>query len=100
MQAPRESSIVASILRWLNRQPGVKAVKTHGGPLGAGQPDITGCIRGRRFDIEVKRPGGKPTKLQLRRLKEWEEAGSIVGVVYSLDEAKELLGPYLGSDSP
>lgn len=89
---PLESAIVKSILTWLNKQPGIKAEKTHGGMYGkAGKPDITGCIRGRRFEIEVKRPGNKPTKLQLKELKEWEAAGAIVGVAYSLDDVKELL---------
>lgn len=93
---PLESTIVNSILRWLNKQPGVKAEKTHGGRYGkAGKPDITGCVRGQRFELEVKRPGGKPTKLQLKTLKEWEEAGSIAAVVYSLEDAKQALKDHI-----
>lgn len=89
---PLESTIVNSILRWLRKQPGVKAEKTHGGMYGrAGKPDISGCVNGRRFEIEVKRPGNKPTKLQLKELREWEEAGAITGVAYSLEDVKELL---------
>lgn len=91
-KAPLESTIVNSILRWLKKQPGVKAEKTHGGMYGrAGKPDISGCVNGRRFEIEVKRPGNKPTKLQLKELREWEEAGAITGVAYSLEDVKELL---------
>lgn len=87
-----ESSIVKKILTWLNQQPGIKAEKTHGGMYGkAGKPDITGCMNGRRFEFEVKRPGGKPTKLQLKELREWAEAGAITGVVYSLDDVKEMM---------
>lgn len=89
---PLESAIVKKILTWLNKQPGVKAEKTHGGMYGkAGKPDITGCIRGRRFEIEVKRPGNKPTPLQMKELRDWKAAGAIVGVAYSLDDVKELL---------
>lgn len=91
-KAPLESTIVASIMRWLKKQPGVKAEKTHGGMYGrAGKPDISGCVNGRRFEIEVKRPGNKPTKLQLKELREWSEAGAITGVAYSLEDVKELL---------
>jgi|SRR5690606_6550653 len=91
-KAPLESTIVASIMRWLKKQPGVKAEKTHGGMYGrAGKPDISGCVNGRRFEIEVKRPGNKPTKLQLKELEEWRKAGAITGVAYSLEDAKEIL---------
>jgi hypothetical protein len=93
---PLESSIVQSILRWLNKQPGVKAEKTHGGRYGkAGKPDITGCVRGRRFELEVKRPGNKATKLQMKTLQEWKEAGAIVAVVTSVEEAREILQEHL-----
>jgi len=89
---PLESTIVKKILTWLNKQPGVKAEKTHGGMYGkSGKPDITGCINGRRFELEVKRPGGKPTQLQLKELREWKEAGAITAVVYSLDDVKSIL---------
>jgi penicillin-binding protein-related factor A (putative recombinase) len=89
---PLESAIVKRILTWLNQQEGIKAEKTHGGMYSkAGKPDITGCINGRRFEFEVKRPGNKPTKLQLKELREWEAAGAIIGVVYSLEDVKEIL---------
>ena len=89
---PLESSIVNRILKWLNQQPSCHAEKTHGGRWGrAGKPDITGCYRGRRFDLEVKRPGAKPTKLQLATLKRWEEAGAITAVVTNLEEVKAII---------
>lgn len=87
---PAEKSITRSILKWLNDQPGCYAVKTHGGPFQAGQPDILGCFRGQMFALEVKRPGNKPTKLQVAMLRKWLEAGAIIGVVTSLDEVKEM----------
>jgi hypothetical protein len=41
----------------------------------AGVPDIIACFNGRFVAIEVKRPGKKPTPLQIRRLLEIERAG-------------------------
>lgn len=83
---PRESSVVQTILRKLNSIRGCKAVKKHGETYGSsGEPDINGSFRGRRFDLEAKRPdpSAKPTDRQLRKLEEWKGAGSIAGVVRS-----------------
>lgn len=57
----------------------------------AGEPDIDCCYRGRAVKLEVKRPGGKPTKLQEATLGKWKAAGAIVGVVHSVEDVKELL---------
>lgn len=87
-----ERAIVKAILAYLNGLPGSLARKRWGGGMGvAGDPDIDGCIRGRSLQLEVKRPGEKPTLLQVRRLEEWRKAGAIVGVVVSVDEVKDLL---------
>jgi len=87
----QEISIVKSILKYLNSQPDCKAIKTHGGIYGAGQADITGCYKGRRIEIEVKRPGYEPTRLQAAILEQWRAAGALCGCAHSLDEAKEIL---------
>ena len=87
-----EKAIVNSILRYLNSLPQCRAEKTWGGGYGnAGKPDITGCLKGRRFELEVKKPGGKPTPLQKVTLEQWKEAGAIVAVVHSVDEVKEIM---------
>jgi hypothetical protein len=57
----------------------------------AGDPDIDACIRGRSVQLEVKRPGEKPTPLQLKRLTEWQQAAALVGVVTSVAATKALL---------
>lgn len=95
MAAPLEKNIVESIMRWLKTVPGCYAEKRHGSRFAAGRPDITGCIDGRRFEIEVKRPGRKATKLQEEMLRRWRSAGAIAGVVTSRDEVEELLGGIL-----
>lgn len=91
-QRPSEAAIVAAIKRYLDKLPNCYVVKTHGSVYSAGQPDLLGCFQGRTLALEVKRPGGKPTKLQMAMLKKWEAAGAIAAVVHSVEEVKELLG--------
>ena len=87
-----ERAIVKAILAYLNGLPGCLARKRWGGGMGvAGDPDIDACIRGRSLQLEVKRPGQRPTALQLKRLEEWRNAGALVAVVVSVDEVKRLL---------
>lgn len=88
----KESVIVSEILRELNSIPGCYAVKIHGDPyLRKGTPDILGSYRGHAFALEVKRPGGKPTTLQIHELGKWMEAGALIGVVSSVEDAKRAL---------
>jgi hypothetical protein len=87
-----ERAIVKAILTYLNSLPGCLARKRWGGGMGAaGDPDITGCIFGRHFELEVKRPGEQPTALQARRLREWAAAGSLAATVTSVAEVRSLL---------
>lgn len=87
-----ERAIVKAVLAYLNGLPGCLARKRWGGGMGvAGDPDIDACLRGRSLQLEVKRPGEKPTRLQVKRLGEWRTAGAIAGVVVSVDEVKDLL---------
>lgn len=86
-----EISIVRAILRTLNAMPETYARKTHGGRYANGWPDVVGCHRGRMLALEVKRPGGKPTPLQVREVAKWERAGAIAAVVTSVEETLALL---------
>lgn len=87
-----ERAIVKAILVYLNGQPGCLARKRWGGGMGvAGDPDIDACVRGRSVQLEVKRPGEKPTALQVRRLDEWRRAGAVASVVRSVVDVKALL---------
>jgi hypothetical protein len=92
VKTPSEKAIVKAVLSYLNALPGCVARKRWGGGYGvAGDPDITGCIRGRHFEFEVKRSGERPTPLQARRLRDWQRAGALVAVVSSLEEVKDFL---------
>lgn len=51
-----------------------------------GVPDILAVISGRFVAIEVKAPGGKPSKLQLAQLRRIEAAGGIAILAESVDE--------------
>lgn len=89
-----EKSVVASIMRLLREEPGVVVRKRHGTAMGvAGDPDLYGSIRGRHFEIEVKRPdvSSELTELQRQRLREWGLAGAIVGVARSVEDAVTIL---------
>lgn len=83
-----EKTIVKDILKYLNSLPGCFAKKRRAGPDRKGEPDITGCLNGRRLEIEVKAPGGQPTKLQLEKLKLWKSYGAFTMLAYSVDEVK------------
>lgn len=87
-----ERAIVKAIVGFLNGQPGCLARKRWGGGMGvAGDPDIDACVCGRSLQLEVKRPGEKPTALQVKRLEEWRQAGAITAVVNSVAEVRDLL---------
>lgn len=90
----KESNIVASICRWLDTlKPHCKYMKVHGGPhQERGTPDLLIIYRGCPFLMEVKKPGGRTTKLQRHRLTEWTVAGATCGVVRSKSEAQEMMG--------
>ena len=91
-----EKAVVARIMAALKKIPGVVVRKRHGTAMGvAGDPDLYGSIRGRHFEIEVKRPGDPgsiPTELQTRRIEEWRAAGALVGIARSVDGALAILG--------
>lgn len=90
---PSEKAIVNKILDYLNELPGCFAYKTHGGRFESlkGQPDISGCYRGRRFDFEVKRPGKEPTELQKAQIRKFQDAGSVSTVVTSVGEVQDIM---------
>lgn len=91
--SPRESTIVAAIIHALRSVPELVVRKRWGSEMAAaGDPDLAGCYRGRHFELEVKAPGGRLTRIQEVRLEEWRAAGAVVGIVHSPDEALAILG--------
>lgn len=81
---------------WVKSLPAAEIRKLHGTMYAVkGDPDLYGCIAGRMFVIECKQPGKYPSKIQYKRLREWNEAGAVTGVARSLEDAKTILNPLL-----
>lgn len=60
-----EKDIQKDILKYLKTIPGIFFYKAQGGAFGKnGIPDIIVCLDGRFLGIEVKRPGGRLSRLQ------------------------------------
>lgn len=88
---PLEKTVVKRIIETLNALPGCRAKKHHGSQFGSAEVDVYGCIGGRAFFLEAKRPGGKASLRQEKLLREWGEAGAITAVVTSAEEAVAVL---------
>lgn len=70
------------IKRYL-KDHGCYEVKYHGNAYSTnGTPDILACVNGYFLGIEVKAPDGKPTELQLQKLKDIRRAGGFGYVAY------------------
>lgn len=90
------SSVVVKIMKWINSMPNGKAINIHGSVYSEkGTPDIIGCIGSRFIALECKKSKGKPTEIQKYRIKEWQRCGAIAGIVYSFEEAKELIDKHI-----
>lgn len=75
----------AKALGWL-------PLKQHGSAFSlAGIPDVLAIRGGRAAWLEVKRPGQKPTEIQIVRHQQLRDVGCPVAVVRSADEAKAFL---------
>ena len=86
-----EKNIVKRIMASL-KEDGFFCIKIHGSEYQmAGLPDVLALKGGRAYWLEVKRPGGKPTPLQVRMIEKLKGFGCVAGVVFSVEEAKELV---------
>jgi hypothetical protein len=88
----RESPIVKAIVARLKQERHCVVRKRHGTAFCyAGDPDLYGSLRGRHFEIEVKRPGCEPTELQRARLADWCDSGALSGWATSVAEALAIV---------
>lgn len=100
-----EGKVLASIIRYLKKLKkegrNVWWLKIHGSAAQrAGIPDLVVVFSSQIYRarytywLEVKRPGGKPTKLQVETMRQIEAAGGSTMVVDDVSQVKELLeGP-------
>lgn len=86
-----ESTITRSIQKSA-KDRGWWVLKVAGGQFQRpGIPDVLCVKNGRAVFLEVKRPGNKPTPLQLVVIDELRAAGAVAEVVYSKPEAEGVL---------
>lgn len=84
-----------NILKYLNSVPGcIAEPRTQTGYGKKGGADIFGCYNGRHFELEVKQPGAKMTKLQVEWLQRWHDAGAISGCVNDVETTREIFAVY------
>lgn len=57
----------------------------------AGVSDILACVKGRFVAIEVKKPGGRPSQLQLQFIDAINKIGGIAFIADNLDIVKDKL---------
>ena len=80
-----------NIVKYLNAVPHcIAEVRTQTGFGIKGGADILGCINGRHFELEVKQPRAKLTKLQADWLKNWSLCGAIAGRVEDIDTTRNI----------
>lgn len=86
-----EKQVENEIKRYLD-DIGAYHIKTLGGSVPAGTPDILACVNGVFVAIEVKKPkGGVVSALQKSKLKKIRKAGGVGMVSKSVEEVKEVL---------
>jgi len=87
----KESTLKTRIKRDLTRL-GCKVIAYPNTGLGEkGTPDLIGCYRGQMFLIEAKVGDNDPSKIQYRRLDEWNEAGAFADVEREDFDAEDFL---------
>lgn len=123
MTGPNETRIQTFILAQLSREPRCAVLMPDGRQVGdpgaialfwrqntgaatagdrlvrfgiPGQSDITGVARGRRVDIEVKKPGGRQSAEQRTYQSRVTVAGSVYILAYSLGDVLPAIRDLLG----
>jgi len=88
----KESIIQKKILTYLNSLDRSYFWKQAAGPFSVvGASDLVGLIDGKLYAFEVKRPGGKTTKMQLKFIDRIRIAGGVATVVFSVEDVKEVV---------
>ncbi|OYQ68294.1 VRR-NUC domain-containing protein [Aerococcus sp. 1KP-2016] len=89
-----EKRVETQIKRYLDNL-GAYWIKTLGGSVPAGTPDILACVNGYFVAIEVKKPsGGVVSELQKFQIKKIQNAGGVAFVAKSIDEVKSELSRF------
>ena len=103
MATKAETYITDGIIAWIEGQLG-DAHKVHGnGIQRSGEPDIDGAIEWTKgvfvhLKLEVKTPTGKPSRLQVARIRRYKELGYCAGFVTSVYDTRELIMEFVGEN--
>ena len=84
---PKQDMVADPCGYWEKRWGGGKYVKS-------GLPDMHIVVNGINLDVELKAPNGKPSELQVQKLNQIDDAGSVAIVLYpkDFDNFKHLIG--------
>lgn len=86
-----ESKLSRQIMELIRARGGF-VFKVHGGPMTMnGVPDICGVYEGYSIWIETKQPGGVVSEIQRVRHAQIAQAGGVVTILRSVEEAREWL---------
>ena len=88
----KEQNIQTSIMNYISSIGGLPIKFNNMGIYAkAGVSDILACIKGRFVAIEVKRPGNKPTAVQLQFIKAINNIGGLAFWANNLQDVKDKL---------
>ena len=86
----RETLARLGVIVWRNQAGTMQGGRVHLAPKGT--PDLIGVLPGGRFlGLEVKRPGQKPTEVQLQWQRDLIAKGAVCAVVTSVQEAVDVV---------
>ena len=86
------SAISRPLVNAINARPNAKAIKVPGHAyMEVGTPDNLAVVDAVAYWLEAKQPGEQPDVIQTKRLKEWHDAGAVVGIVYSKTEGLAII---------
>ena len=63
----------------------------------SGKPDVTGCLSGHYWAIEVKIGKDKPSRIQNYKMERLRKAGAMVIVAWNLQDIKETVRRHYSS---
>ena len=91
-----EGLLTAACVRFMQKQRDAGKpifwLKIHGhAAQRRGEPDLDIVRAGRALKIELKKKGGKPTSIQVYRMKQWESAGATTACVDSIEEFRVII---------
>lgn len=90
-----EKAMVDKCIKHVNSLKGCMARKRHPGANRTGEPDITGCLRGRRLEVEAKVGNNKPTKIQEAMLGKYARSGAATATVWTYEAFVEFVDSIL-----